>query len=340
MSITALPALDRTSAEFRANTDVFFGMQLPAFSTQAEAARVEINANTAIVEQAAIDSISVAQDRVQTGLDRTASGLSAAASETSRIAASKLNLGNKSSAPALDNQGATLLAGATYYDTTLAKWRVRTSSNAWGEGLSAVAGVSSLNGLTGDVSLPPTQSLLYENRAILRSQTPVSGELAVVKGLGLFVWESASTEPDDDESAFATTSGVWLLEAVAWDVVSAWQSPDDAVRDEDDEDEPLRFADSFATKILTGSATCAITSVGATANLSFTGRVIGAALGDCAIATPPGNIQADGNAYGLVFYAWVSATDTVNIKLTNTGPNAANVSTVAQAAWNITVIKS
>jgi hypothetical protein len=49
MAITALPSLDRTSSTFRTDTDTFFGTQLPVFSTQAEAARVEINANQVLV---------------------------------------------------------------------------------------------------------------------------------------------------------------------------------------------------------------------------------------------------------------------------------------------------
>lgn len=68
----------------------------------------------------------------------------------SAVQASKLNLGHKSTPPTLDNQGAALLAGATYYDTTLEKLRVWTGS-AWGDGISAVAGVSSVNGAAGDV---------------------------------------------------------------------------------------------------------------------------------------------------------------------------------------------
>ncbi|QJC56138.1 hypothetical protein HC248_01424 [Polaromonas vacuolata] len=76
---------------------------------------------------------------------------SAADAETSRVDASKLNLGNKSAVPTLDNQGSALLAGATYYDTVLNKWRVWTGS-AWGDGISAVAGVSSVNGQSGAVT--------------------------------------------------------------------------------------------------------------------------------------------------------------------------------------------
>lgn len=42
MPITALPTLDRTSPTFKADTDLFFGTKLPAFSVEAEAARVTI----------------------------------------------------------------------------------------------------------------------------------------------------------------------------------------------------------------------------------------------------------------------------------------------------------
>jgi len=82
----------------------------------------------------------------------SAAGSSASAAQASAVAASKLNLGNKSSPPATDNQGQPLLVGATYYDTTLNKWRVWNGS-AWADGISAVAGVSSVNGKTGAATL-------------------------------------------------------------------------------------------------------------------------------------------------------------------------------------------
>ena len=62
----------------------------------------------------------------------------------------KRYLGSKATAPTLDNQGAALATGAVYYDTALAKVRTWTGS-AWAEGISAVAGVSSYNGATGNV---------------------------------------------------------------------------------------------------------------------------------------------------------------------------------------------
>ena len=75
----------------------------------------------------------------------------AAEATASALAASKLNLGNKAYPPTTDNQGSALLAGATYYDTALGRWRVW-SGAAWADGISAVAGVSSLNGESGNLA--------------------------------------------------------------------------------------------------------------------------------------------------------------------------------------------
>ena len=180
----------------------------------------------------------------------------------------------------------------------------------------------------------------YASRATLRSQTPAAGEQAIVDGLGLFVFAPASTEPDDDESCFATATGCWLLQAAHWDLVDAWQLPEVEERDAYDEDEPLRFAASFAAKVITGSATCAITSVANVASASFTGAVTGAAIGDRVIATPPAELGATSAETGrLSYHAWVSAADTVTVVLANASAAAANTNAAIRAAWPITVIK-
>jgi len=177
----------------------------------------------------------------------------------------------------------------------------------------------------------------YDSRSALRSQTPTAGEQAIVDGLGLFVWEAGSTEPDDDESAFATASGVWLLEAAHWDLVDAWQSPEWQAVADDDEDEPLRFA----SKILTGSATCSITSVANFSSVSFTGTATGAAVGDRVIATPPAQLGSTTVDTGrLGYHAWVSAPNTVTITLTNASSVTAITNTAIQTVWPITIIKS
>lgn len=217
------------------------------------------------------------------------------------------------------------------------------SADAAAASAASIAGgpVASVNGMTGVVTLALIASYEYDNRAALRSLSPANVDAAVVKGLGMFIWESGSTEPDDDESCFVTATGRWLLQAASWDLVDAWQLPEFEERDAYDEDEPLRFASSFASNVLTGTATCSITSVSTLASTSFTGTVTGAALGDRVIATPPAELGVNAGETGrLGYHAWVSAANTVTVMLTNASASSANTNAAIRTAWPITVIKS
>lgn len=109
-----------------------------AVAAASSASAANVSANTASI-----------QAGVASGAATTATNKAAEAT-ASALSASKLNLGNKASPPTTDNQGAALLAGATYYDTTLNKWRVWNGA-AWTDGISAVAGVASLNGESGNL---------------------------------------------------------------------------------------------------------------------------------------------------------------------------------------------
>ena len=158
-------------------------------------------------DDAAANTLLTDADRVQTGLDRVQTGADRNAAEASRIAASKLNLGNKASAPTLDNQGDALLAGTTYYDTTLNKWRVWTGV-AWGDGISAIAGVSSLNGLTGDVSGIATDAGLEAKQATL-----VSGSnIKTLNGTSLLGSGNvtALTDAPSDGKTYGRKDGAWV----------------------------------------------------------------------------------------------------------------------------------
>lgn len=124
---------------------------------------------------------------------RDEAAASAAAAEGSRIDASKLNLGGKTAAPTTDNQGQALRAGATYYDTTAGKWRVWTGS-AWGDGISAVAGVSSLNGQSGALVLTTLASYGITNfRA--DEGLPAEVNLATVVTSGVYRYNTAADNP-------------------------------------------------------------------------------------------------------------------------------------------------
>jgi hypothetical protein len=181
----------------------------------------------------------------------------------------------------------------------------------------------------------------YDNRNTLRSLTPATGDQAIVEGLGLFVWTAGSTEIDDDETCFATASGRWLLEAANWELIDSYDTVTRFGDLEFDARFLPSFASSFAACVLTGSATCAITSVAAVSSASFTGTVAGAAIGDRVIATPPDQLgdTAAGTAR-LSYHAWVSAASTVTVMLTNASAAAATTNVAIRAAWPITVIKT
>ena len=165
--IAAMPAPPDPNNRATFNTLAYpWSVAQQTFATQVGAVATNVAANATDAETSAAlantqmlaadaDAVATAADRVQTGADRTQTGSDRTAAAASAVQASKLNLGNKAAAPALDNQGAALLAGATYYDTTLARWRVWTGAS-WGDGLSAIAGVASVNGLTGNVNVQPT----------------------------------------------------------------------------------------------------------------------------------------------------------------------------------------
>lgn len=124
---------------------------------------------------------------------RDEASASAAAADASRIEASKLNLGSKSAPPTVDNQGQALRVGATYYDTTLGKWRVWTGS-AWGDGISAVAGVSSLNGQAGALVKTTLASYGITNFRVDEG-LPENVNLASVVTSGIYRYNTAADNP-------------------------------------------------------------------------------------------------------------------------------------------------
>lgn len=65
-------------------------------------------------------------------------------------------------------------------------------------------------------------SYAYEDRGNLRFTTPQNGSQAYVAGLGYFIFETPSTESDDDETSFVTSNGAWILSAPTWDTIRAY----------------------------------------------------------------------------------------------------------------------
>ena len=186
-----------------------------------------------------------------------------------------------------------------------------------------------IEGRLSNLEVAGTTVLAYDERASLRDFNAGSLQRALVQGLGLFVFVSGSDEPDDDESCFATATGRWLLEAVHWDVVDAWRSLDEDAQE-------VRFDDiesRWPGRILFGTAYCPITSLaGNGTQISFTGTLAGAAVGDVVVANPPdaltGNITA---------FARVTAANTVTIYLGN--PSYTATAVLNPGTWQLAVFK-
>lgn len=323
---------------------------LPDFVTQANAIAVNVNNNAteaggsavsaaAARVQTGLDAAATSADRVQTGLDRAATSSDRTQTGLDRVAtaADRVQTG-------LD------AAAASASETKAGEWAEKATEVEAGKfsakywAIQAATAVS--DGVIDDDVTNPGKTwssqkiseqgilvLTYDNRATLRSTPAIAGKQSIVDGLGLFVHHVGSDEPDDDESCFATSTGRWLLECPHWDVIDAWQLPDDEARDD--------AIAEITGKFLHGTATCAITTVSNTASISFTGTVAGAAVGDRVIATPPTQLGTDAANTGLLSYhAWVSAVDTVTIMLTNASSSAATTNPTIRADWSVTVLKS
>lgn len=213
-------------------------------------------------------------------------------------------------------------------DAEKAAWDAKQAALVSGTNIKTVGGVSLLG--SGDVAVGGgVGSYAYDARASLRSLSPANGDAAVVVGLGLFVWAAGSTEPDDDESCFATASGRWLLEAASWDLVDAWMSPDQQALTED---EPERFAASFASKVITNTFTNTVSSLDANTTTTLTVSVPGALAGASVLVTRPGPsaTKPDGIVYGAVL---TNGTATVYLA-------AGNVTSyfLTSGAWRATAI--
>lgn len=168
----------------------------------------------------------------------------------------------------------------------------------------------------------------YANRAQLRTIDGPADTMALVEGLGLFVWVSGATGPDDDETSFATASGAWYLHAASWDVAYAyWLSDIEVLYARIDE------AKDNIRRVLIGSATSAASSISSLAEYTFTGSIAGASVGDNVFVTPPAALNVR-----LAFSAWVSAADTVTISVRNSSASTASTD-VGAGDWRVAVIK-
>lgn len=171
-------------------------------------------------------------------------------------------------------------------------------------------------------------SVSYDNRGDLRSTSPSDGDFAMVDGLGLFRYAPGVDEgPDDDETAFATASGYWLLVCPSWDVVDAMTLPDG-----DEQNARLAESESFAARFLQQTSAQSAFSLAINSNTTFTVTVYGAAMGASVLVTPPTNPTLN----TITLYTRVTATNTVTVYIGNA--NAASTGGFGAGDWQFTVI--
>jgi hypothetical protein len=161
----------------------------------------------------------------------------------------------------------------------------------------------------------------YDNRNDLRSVDGPADSYALIQGLGLFKWEAGSTEPDDDESCFATTSGRWLLEAVSWDVVSEWSNLENEIE--------LIGTVDFSS----------VVTVSGLSGIIQTATISGAKKGDTVLVTPPA-LLADPptNIHRLFCYGFCNSPDVVSVVLASPISGTATINPDCRTQWAVRVI--
>ena len=319
-------------------------------STNADVAKwaLLVDAATAATASASAASSASAAAASASSASSSASSASASASSASTDATYVAGvadnyLGAKTTDPALDNQGDPLVAGQLYFNTVAGDMRVYNGS-AWviayipASGYVTLSGTETLtnktlndpkislggsNGTSGQAlvsqgagvapawgSVSSVITKTYTNRADLRSVDGPATLIAVVESLGVFAWESGSTQVDDDETCFATTSGRWLLYAAAWDLVYEY-----IVGELDILGEIRPIYDTVYNSN---------TSIGALSSIQITKLIDGVELTDAVIVTPVLPLQT-GNDGSVTYTGAVTATNQVTVNIGNASASSRNL---------------
>jgi hypothetical protein len=157
-------------------------------------------------------------------------------------------------------------------------------------------------------------------------------QFILVPGLGIFRYDGNSDDPVDGETCIAPASGPgrWLLTVPDTDHVLAWIHDEAAFAAKELKEKTEALSEEIPV-FLTASASLDFPSIAAQSSTTLTVTVAGASLGDTMTATPPTL------AAGLVFAAYISAADTVTVRMTNVTAAAINP---AAGTWTVSVIKN
>lgn len=177
----------------------------------------------------------------------------------------------------------------------------------------------------------------YANRATLRSTSGTG--FAYVEGLGLFQWVPGSTEPDEDETAFAATGGVWEMAAT---------DPDYNFSDSVLRFDALQAKIAAAAKALYATFSMTTTLLANQSEVEFTVPITNAAIGNSVLVTPSNNWNL--NNPNLTFFGYVLSAGVVNVAIKNGGFKATylvtqseyvgpTTSAMSTGTWAVAVFK-
>lgn len=161
--ITPLPPAPQRNdapADFSTKADAHVAA-LPLWTTQANELAVFTDSRASLAATSA-DTASAKASEAESSATAAAESAVAAEDAAENLAAlDQLWLGAQSTDPATGKNGAPLVAGNAYVNNSTGYLRAYNGS-AWVQGISAVAGVSSINGLTGDIYEVVTESAVQE----------------------------------------------------------------------------------------------------------------------------------------------------------------------------------
>lgn len=228
-TVTALPIPPsrQDPINFSTRADEFLGA-LPTFGTELNLVAGEVNTNASNASTAASTAAT------QAGIATTQAGIAttkaneATTARNEAVALTESYQGSLSADPTLDKSGNPLEAGDWYINSSTGFIRTYTGS-VWVQGISAVAGVSSFNGQTGDVVYQVPQLTTPTN------VSPASETIDVNPGFVLTASKSKSIYGTEVETKFQIstssnfTTGVvetdWLTSST--DTVSYVLEPQD-----------------------------------------------------------------------------------------------------------------
>lgn len=181
MAITALPTPPSRVDDpdnFSIKADALLGA-LPTFVTEANALEANVNAKEVSANAAAVTATAKAGEALASAnaadTSEAAAAASANAAAASAVEAGALvekYLGALATDPTTDKTGGPLTAGDWYVNTGSGLIRAY-NGTVWVNGISAVAGVTSVNGQTGDLSIKTVngESVLGSGNIVIQTPT-------------------------------------------------------------------------------------------------------------------------------------------------------------------------